>query len=148
MADATSSTGTTPVVTVRRHIAAPPEKVFAAWTDEKGMERWMCPAPSERADVSLDVRVGGRFRIDMHGQGQVHEHEGEYLEVDPPRRLVFTWVSKSTGGRDSRVTVDLAPAGGGTDVVLTHEGLPSADSAQGHETGWTDILRKLEERVA
>lgn len=137
-----------PTLTVRRRIAATPEKVFDAWTNAKGMEKWMCPGPTERADVELDVRVGGRFRIDMHGAGQVHEHTGEYLELERPKRLVFTWVSKSTGGRDSRVTVELEPADGGTDVVLTHEGLPSEESAQNHEMGWASILEKLDGRVS
>lgn len=147
MAETTNSSEAATAVTVRRHISAPPERVFDAWTEAEGMGAWMCPAPTERAEVEADVRVGGRFKIDMHGAGEVYEHTGEYLEVVPPRRLVFTWVSRATGGRESRVTVELFAMGGGTDIVLTHEGLPSAESARNHDAGWTDILRKLAERL-
>src|SRR5215210_6581207 len=81
---------------VRRTIDASREKVFAAWTDAASMGKWMRPGPSSDARAKLDVRVGGRFEIDMIGDGTVYHHEGEYLTVDPPRKLAFTWISDGT----------------------------------------------------
>jgi uncharacterized protein YndB with AHSA1/START domain len=131
------------VLEVRRLLSATPEEVFAAWTDPKSMSKWMRPGVSTKdSRVDLDVRVGGKYRIDMIGETEVHEHTGEYLVVDPPRKLAFTWISKHIGGERSVVTVTLHPRGDKTELVLTHEGL--AESArEPHRGGWTEILEQL-----
>ena len=131
----------------RRLIAAPPAAVFAAWGDAESLAVWMCPEPAmTRATVEVDFRVGGAFRIVMHGREADYEQTGEYLEIVPPRRLVFTWVSHfmPEGEQHTRVTVELAEAGEGkTEIVLTHEGLPAGDGYRGHDEGWAEILRRL-----
>ncbi len=139
---AAAGAGTARLV-VRRTIAASPEEVFAAWTSAESMEQWMRPGPTESARVSIDPRPGGALRIDMIGAGQVHEHRGEFLEVVPPRRLVFTWISKGTQGQRSVVTVEITPQGAGSELVLTHERLPDDAAAQAHTQGWTSILESL-----
>lgn len=131
------------LLVVRKHVAASPEAVFAAWTDPESLRVWMCPMDVEEARAELDVRVGGRFRIDMIAGDEVYRHTGEYVEVDPPRRLAFTWTSPATNERPSRVTVQLEPTETGTEVVLTHERLPDRRSAERHEAGWASILDKL-----
>ena len=135
-------------VKVTRRYAAPIEEVFAAWTDAASMGAWMNVDPGPAHSVELDVRVGGKFRIWM-GRGKPEvEITGEYVEVQTPRRLVFTWSSFATGGV-SLVTVNLSPAGtDATDVVLVHEQLPNAESARGHEAGWIKIAARLAERWA
>jgi uncharacterized protein YndB with AHSA1/START domain len=85
-----------------------PSTVFAAWTDPASMAQWL--APTGRSEVEADVRVGGRFWVVMVGADIRIDHTGEYLEVDTPRRLSFTWRSPYTGG-DTVVTVDLSPHG-------------------------------------
>ncbi len=132
---------------VKRLIPAPRERVFAAWLDASSLARWMCPDPATSAQATVDARVGGTFRIVMHKPADAVEHTGEYLAIDPPSRLQFTWISVNTGGRPSLVTVEFHERGGGTEVVLTHRRLPP-DNVDGHRRGWTDIVRKLGEHLA
>jgi uncharacterized protein YndB with AHSA1/START domain len=88
------------------------------------------------------VRVGGALCVVMVGEDMRIEHRGEYLEIDPPRRLVFTWESVYTGGA-SLVTVTFDPdASDATRVVIVHSRL-APDAAASHAGGWTAILDRL-----
>jgi len=138
------------MVRFRRSLPAPPATVFAAWTDPTWVARWMCPVSPDAGEPSpveawLDLRVGGRFRIAMEIEGTTFVHEGEYLEITPPTRLVFTWrVPLESGPRLTRVTVDLQPADGGTtEMELLHERLPDADLRDAHAAGWHAIGQRL-----
>lgn len=126
-----------------RHLLASPEAVFDAWITPSSMGQWLSPMTT--CDVPrLDLRVGGEYQIDMHGEGAVHVHTGKYLEIDRPNKLVFTWHSEGTGQQETVVTLEMKAAGEGTDFTLTHERFPSAESRDNHEKGWTAILAKLE----
>lgn len=130
------------VLVVRRVLPAPRERVFAAWLDAESLAQWMRPDTVAATVVEVDPRVGGRFRIAMQrGDGEV-EHRGEYLAIDPPRRLEFTWISAYTDTRPTVVTVELHEREGGTELVLTHRRLP-ASRVDAHRQGWTDIVRNL-----
>jgi uncharacterized protein YndB with AHSA1/START domain len=72
------------------------------------------------------------------------EHTGEYLIIEPPARLAFTWISQATDHRRTEVTIEFLEGSGGTELVLTHRRLPSAE-VESHRSGWTDILRNLQE---
>lgn len=135
-------------VRVERRIDAPPEAVYAAWTDPESLRVWMAPDPLTVGHAECDVRVGGRYRIVMVGEWGAIEHSGEYEELTWPSRLVFTWRSANLGDRTTRVSVDLAPVGGGTHMVITHDGLPDEPSASAHREGWTSIAGKLQEALA
>jgi uncharacterized protein YndB with AHSA1/START domain len=129
-----------PIVELRRVLNAPPERVFAAWTNPAALAAWMSPVG--HAEAIADVRVGGRFSVVMIGQDRRIEHVGEYLEVSPPSRLVFTWQSPYTGPEPTRVTVALTRRGAGTELVLTHEHLPPEGVAS-HAGGWGEMLDRL-----
>ena len=130
---------------VKRVLSAPRERVFAAWTSAETLRKFITPGNPGHADVTCDVQVGGRFVIDMHGQdGKVFHHEGEYLVVDRPSRLQFTWISASTNQRRTVVTIDFKPLGDKTEVTLLHEGLESVQSRDGHTKGWSAILDQQE----
>ena len=137
-----------PVLVVRRQMAVPRERVFQAWLDSESLAHWMRPAGTSHATVTVDPRVGGGFRIVMEGapHGCV-EHTGEYLAIEPPSRLSFTWISKHTDQRPTVVTIEFHERGTGTELVLTHRGLP-ASQVEGHRQGWTDIVRLLDESLA
>jgi uncharacterized protein YndB with AHSA1/START domain len=137
-----------PVLVVRRQMAVPRERVFQAWLDSESLAHWMRPAGTSHATVTVDARVGGGFRIVMEGapHGCV-EHTGEYLAIEPPSRLSFTWISKHTEQRPTVVTIEFHERGTGTELVLTHRGLP-ASQVEGHRRGWTDIVRLLDENLA
>ena len=126
---------------VKRTISAPADLVFAAWTTAESLKQFITPGNPGHAYVECDVRVGGKFRIDMHGQdGKVWRHDGEYLEVDRPRRLKFTWISVSTNNRLTVVTIDFKAQGDQTEVTLVHEGLDSVQNVNGATIGWNAIF--------
>jgi len=132
-----------PRVVVSREIAAPVEQLFDAWLDPESLAVWMRPGETTRSTVSVDPRVGGAFEILMHLPDQTVPHRGTYREISRPRRLVFTWNSPYAGETDSLVTVDFRPTRGATEIVITHEGLPSEEMVKAHTGGWTDILENL-----
>lgn len=138
---------TVPTVRISKIMPAPREDVFNAWLNAEGMRHWMCPGDIKKTDTEIDARVGGKFRIAMHGEENTYVMTGEYVEIDPPRRIAFTWVSH-TAVAGSLVTLELHDRGEETELVLTHERLPSADIAAQHEGGWTSILEKLAGRLA
>ena len=136
MSEATPQTTT---VRLERLLPAPVGEVFAAWTDPALMADWL--APSGRAEVESDLRVGGRFRVTMIDDDMRIEHTGEYLVIDPPHRLSFTWQSQYTGGV-SQVDIVLADRGATTWIVLSHTRLPE-QTRSSHRGGWTAMLERL-----
>ena len=133
-------------VVIRRFIPVPRERVMAAWLDPRSVAEWMQPGDVAQTTVEIDARVGGKFRIVMsHGRGDA-DHWGEYLIIDPPSLLSFTWISANTDLQPSVVTIEFQPNGNGTDLTLTHRRLP-APKVEDHRKGWTDIVRKLSEAL-
>lgn len=136
-----------PTLRISRVLPASPNEVFAAWLDAEGMKSWLCPGAVQTTVVEIDARVGGRFKIVMRDGDVDYVHTGEYREIDPPRRLVFTWISSLTNNEPSLVTIRFNKKGNRTELVLAHERLPSRDSADKHKNGWTSILEKLSQVV-
>jgi uncharacterized protein YndB with AHSA1/START domain len=140
----TGASGETIRLTVERRIAASAEAVFDAWLDPDAVGRWLFATPGGVMEqVELDPRVGGRFIIAERRGGELAEHFGEYVEIDRPRRLVFTFAT-SLEEMPSRVTVTLQRDGEGTRLTLVHEMLAKwADHADRTRHGWTTILDGL-----
>jgi len=130
---------------VRRHYKADVTAVYAACTDPEQMKFWMAPEGAVRnSEVELDVRVGGRYRIVMYApNGETHRVAGEFREVVPPHRLVYTWAWESTPERRSLVTIELRSADGGTELVLTHQRFADRDARDRHLVGWIGCLDRL-----
>jgi uncharacterized protein YndB with AHSA1/START domain len=125
-------------VEVRTRIAASPETVFEFFTDPDKMIQWM------GRSAELDARPGGAFRCDINGR---HIASGEYVEIEPPHRVVFSW---GWEGEDamvvpgaSRVEVRLTRDGDATDVFLIHSELPSDEAAERHRHGWEHYAERL-----
>jgi glutathione S-transferase len=134
---------------VRRTFAAPRQRVFDAWTRAEELRRWFAPGPLTTAVAEVDLRVGGRYRVTMRGpDGAEHTVTGVYRAIEPPKRLVYSWrwEDKPSAG-ESTVTVEFHERGRSTEVVLRHEGLPSAKEIAEHEHGWNGCLEKLESAV-
>ncbi len=131
------------VLVVRRLLPVPREQVFAAWLDPASLARWMRPGDFTSATVEVDPRVGGKFRIVMMGGQGDYEHWGEYLAIEPPSLLSFTWVSAATDLRSTVVSLEFLERGTGTELILTHRRLP-ATKVDAHREGWTDIIRELD----
>ena len=137
---------------VKRFVKSPPERVFTAWTTPAQIKQWFGPATCQVLDAEVDLRVGGkyRFRVFNEGMGEMAVR-GEYREVSEPTKLVFTWQWEDDPDWEkvtSVVTVELVAKDGGTEVRITHNGLPSAEHAGRHEHGWNGCLDKLAARAA
>ncbi len=91
------------------------------------------------------ARVGGTYAVEMKNEEVTHKPHGEYLEILPPEKLVFTWISEGFT-TNSTVTIELVEAEGQTELTLTHE-LP-ADGIEDHRVGWTNALSHLVEFLA
>jgi uncharacterized protein YndB with AHSA1/START domain len=133
-------------VRITRRLAAPADEVYDAWTNPNSVMEWMIPLPGGRTKATLEAHVGGRFQIDMISEGKTYPHEGEYLRLERPRLIEFTWISEATGRQRSVVRVELRPmADGGTELVLTHQRLPTEKAVQEHRGGWSAALDRLAE---
>lgn len=133
---------------VERRFEAPPERVFDAWLDAEAVGAWLFATPDGRMErVEIDPRVGGRFVIAERRGDTIAVHEGEYVEIDRPRRLVFTFGVGEDSDR-SRVEIDFAPDGNGTRLVLIHEmDAAWADASERTRQGWTGILEGLARKL-
>jgi uncharacterized protein YndB with AHSA1/START domain len=133
-------------VQVVRRFEFSAERVFDAWLDPNTAGQWLFAHESRpMIKVEIDPRVGGSFNITRRDGDDVNddvEHVGEYLEIDRPRRLVFTFSVPKFAKQITRVTVDIVPVDGGCQLTLTHEDvLPEWASAT--ESGWGNILNSL-----
>jgi uncharacterized protein YndB with AHSA1/START domain len=134
-------------VRVSHRFAASPERVFDAWLDPRTAGKWLFATPTgQMTRVEIDARVGGRFSI-IRKDGEEIEHTGKYLEIDRPRRLVFTFAVPKFSPEYTRVTVDIVPYGAECELILTHEGV-LADYAERTPEGWRMILDSLERMLA
>jgi uncharacterized protein YndB with AHSA1/START domain len=143
----TPSRGSGETLVVRRFIPVPRERVFAAWLDPASLAQWMRPRGMTDATVQVDPRIGGKFRIVMVQGPEEFEHTGEYLTIEPPARLSFTWISRATDLRTTEVTIEFLERPGGTELVLTHRRLPPMQ-VESHRSGWSDVLRNLQEGLS
>lgn len=135
---------TTGTAVVIQRFSLPPEKVFDAFLDVKIARRFMfATATGQMIEAELEPAVGGEFvfverRPDM---GDVR-HVGQYLEIDRPRRLVFTFGVPQFDPRMTTVTIEIVPVPEGCRLTLTNEGVPPAH-IENNRHGWTLILKGL-----
>ena len=133
---------------IKRVLNAPRDRVYAAWTDPSQLKQWFGPEKVQTRDLIADARVGGEFRWDLiNSEGEKMTIRGEYRELHPDRKIVFTWQwddDETWKNHISVVTVELDDDDGGTELHLTHERLPNEESRDGHNEGWNSVLGKLE----
>lgn len=121
-------------------IAASPETVWGLLTDQNEATRWM------GRSAEFDLRAGGTYRVEVIPG---HTARGEFVEIDPPHRLVYTWGWETGGSKDSvppgssTIEFELEPKGAGTLLHFRHAGLPSAESADSHAHGWDHYFARL-----
>ena len=127
-------------------IAARPETVWEFLVDPEKATRWM------GTSATIEARPGGEYRCEVLPG---HIARGQYVELDPPRRLVFTWGWEKGGGDDavvspgsSTIEIELTPEGDGTRLRFVHRGLPTPESAESHAHSWDHYLARLEVAAA
>ena len=131
-----------------RHSA---ERVFDAWLDPAIASRFLFATDIDSVvGCEIDARVGGRFAIvDRRAEDGDILHEGEYLEIDRPRRLVFTFGVPKYSRDFDVVTIEITPAPGGCELVLSHEYVPAPEWPEDSVVkGWTGILNGLDGALA
>jgi len=131
------------IVKVTYSFSASPKRVFDAWLDPETVGQWLFATPTGKmVRVEIDPRVGGLFVLVDRRNGEDVEHTGEYLEIDRPRRLVFTFGVPKYSPLFSKVTIEVEPAAQGCDLTLTQEQVP-VEYLSSSEKGWTGILAGL-----
>ena len=131
-----------PALVIKRIVNAKRNKVFEAWTKPESLEKWFLPMSIASVKVKNDFRVGGSYQIDMvSGEGEVYVHTGEYKEIKENEKLVFTW--NSDWVKNSQITLEFKDAGENTEIILTHEMLPTDETREEHRQGWSSIFDKL-----
>ncbi len=129
------------------HIAAPPERVFQALTDPQQLLQWWGQQGIYRGTRwNTDVRPGGKWRSEgvSDRDGNPFHVEGEYLQVDPPRLLEYTWIASWTGSIKTIVRMELEAKSGGTMLRLRHTGFTEAAHIKGHSEGWQRVMGWLQ----
>jgi uncharacterized protein YndB with AHSA1/START domain len=139
------STPSDPIVRVTRHLPFPADRVFDAWLDPAIASKWLFATPTGKmVRAEVDPKVGGRFTFTERRDGEDVEHTGEYLEIDRPRRLVFTFGVPKYSPDFNRVTIEIVPQGESCELTLTQEMLPQwAHFQKRTQFGWGQILHGL-----
>jgi uncharacterized protein YndB with AHSA1/START domain len=127
-------------------LPAPPERIFAAMVSPEQLSRWWGPRGFTTPEVALDPAAGGRYRITMQPpDGEAFHVAGEFLEVDPPRRLSYTfrYEEPAPDDRETTVVLTLRAVDGGTQISLSQGPFTTAERRELHRSGWTESLERL-----
>lgn len=134
---------------LQRKFAAPREAVFRAWTNPETLKRWWCPSGWTAAEMEVDLRVSGVYRLGMRrlDRRSVVAVRGRFLEVVFPERLVYTWRWEGVFEDlpETTVTVQFSEIVGGTAVVLIQEHFPDAAVWHRHRSGWIAACDRMEQ---
>jgi uncharacterized protein YndB with AHSA1/START domain len=135
----------TKTLRIERTVHAPAEKVFDAWTSEEVMRRWwQAERDWETAEAEVDLRIGGAVRVVMRDPAKDAEYGGGglYTEIEPPKRLAFTWLWDDDTRR-TLIEIDFDEIDGVTTVSFTHSGLWDEEAVRNHRRGWSNVLDSL-----
>ena len=133
-------------VHLHRVIAAPPEKVYRAFLEPDAVASWLPPFGFTCTVHELEARVGGKHKMSFRNftTGNSHSFGGEYLELVPDERLVYTDRFDDPGlPGEMKVTVTLKAVSVGTEITIEQEGVPDVIPLEACYLGWQESLRKL-----
>lgn len=136
-----------PTLTITRLFKAPRERVFEAFTQGEAMQAWYGPEGFTAPVCESNPVPGGKYRVEMHSpEGSVHVVTGEYLEVVPPEKLVFTWAWLEGTGRtqETTVTLSFADKAGHTELTLVQTGFANELARDKHNHGWNSSFNSLD----
>ncbi|MBM3649092.1 MAG: SRPBCC domain-containing protein [Alphaproteobacteria bacterium] len=133
---------------------ASPGRVFAAWTEPERFAEWFGPPGLKCLHCRFDLQVGGTWELVGERAGGRHTVSGKYLEIDPPRRLSFTWAWHQSGDlaapreHETMITLQFNAVGARTELTLTQRRFRDATGASNHREGWAGSFTKLEALLA
>ncbi|CDP82134.1 MULTISPECIES: SRPBCC family protein [Mycolicibacterium] len=136
-------------VRVRRVMPAAPDVVFDEWLDPESLREWMCPRPVYCVDVVVEPRVGGRVRFDIDDSGTRVLITGQFLAIDRPRALRFTWSNSDWNDPTvtSIVNVEFEPAGDGQTLMSIEHSLLPPEEFDNFHSGWILTAEQLGARL-
>lgn len=134
---------------ITKTINAKRDKVFQAWIKPELVSRWFAPGEMTVALADVDPKVGGAYRIQMLDTdgSTTYTTRGNYKEIIPNEKLVFTWGWEGPERYESLVTILLADKGEGTEISLTHQRLANSEAVEKHTQGWNGCLANLASRI-
>lgn len=130
-------------LTIEREFSMPVDALFKKWTDATSLATWMCPNPGRVIRCDVDLRVGGRYSIEMETPSGRHQVSGQYQTIIANEQLVFTW---GWLGKTWSNQVDVrfaASATGGSRLTLTQQEFPTLQALEEHRDGWAMCLAQL-----
>ena len=139
---------TAPALELKRVIAAPRAQVYRAWTEAEALAAWFGPRGVTTRVTELDPRPGGRYRFEMV-EDNTYIVGGQFREVVPEQRLVFTWTWETDdyAAVETEVEVTLTDVAGGTELSLVHRRLPDDEAREKHGQGWGSSFDCLAEHI-
>jgi uncharacterized protein YndB with AHSA1/START domain len=133
-------------ITITRRFKATPERLFEAWVNPEVASKWLMTTKKSQTQYDLDLRVGGEYSIIRQTDDKFYTAVGKYLEVDPPRRLVYTFCMPQFAVDVGIITVEIEPEGDGSRLTLTQSG-----NRPGYEdstrSGWGKMFDLLEKAL-
>lgn len=140
----TTITRTDTKLTIRRTFDAPRERVWGAWTDPDELAEWYAPGDMTAEIREWEPEPGGALSVSMLDEDGSHDAEGAFTEVVEKERLVHTWTWTHVDDPvETRITVEFVPVGDATEVVMTHEGHPDAQTTEENAGGWSGVFENL-----
>lgn len=138
---------------VKRVFQAPKARVYQAWTDPEMMNKWLFPDAGMYAVCRVDLRVGGRYEVQMHPPKVAPDEPakepyivaGVYQEIIPEEKLVFTWQWQGDeDNEETLITLSFRSLGDSeTELTLLHERFGSEESRDNHAQGWEGTFNQL-----
>jgi uncharacterized protein YndB with AHSA1/START domain len=135
------------VLRLRRTLPAPSAAVYRALSDPGELAKWWGPRDFTAPSVEFDPRVGGSYRIAMQPpDGELFYLAGEFREVEPPERLVYTfrWEDPTPDDRETLVALSLRDAGEYTEMDFAQGTFATEERRSLHQRGWSDSFEKLD----
>jgi uncharacterized protein YndB with AHSA1/START domain len=137
---------------VKRVVKAPLDRVYRAWTDASELKKWFSPEQLTVPEAEMEAISGGKYRVVMQEPGGAkHTAVGEFKEVVPNQKLVYSWKWEEAGDKadDTQMTVEFRKVSDDeTEVILTHEFFGSEEAAKEHKTGWESTFNNMEKYLA
>lgn len=131
-------------LTLRRTFDASPERLWRAFTDPEELAEWYAPGDMTAEIHAWEATPDGELDISMVDEAGSHDAEGTFTEVIENEKLVHTWQWTHVDEPvETHITVEFVPVEDGTEVVLTHEGHPDAETTEEHVGGWSGVLENL-----
>ena len=140
-----NSTAITAGFELQRTFRASPERVFRAWTQPAALREWWCPAGWVADKIAIDLQIGGAYSIAMSRANARVSVNGEFLEVRPPERLVYTWRWEGAFAEmpETLVTLELRGSDNETRLTLHHDHFADPGIRQQHRSGWMAACDRL-----